>query len=482
MTDKVSYEFEVIFQFLIWRPATTYGIKSYAVTNLKIKEVTENIITIGTSPNDEIRLNWNLDTTISATDVEDYINKIAQEIGSPESVDITYDGTNVSTGAGNIDLGTARMTIANDDVLYVETVNQGTTLTSIDTNIQTNTDSVVSQGTTLESIDTNIQTNTNSVVSQGTTLESIYTGISQLNYLGGATQNPLYVEQVFSSNSNMYYNDMGLDVRLNQDFYPAIIRIGSLHTELVFGVVSAGFGNNEANRISLGMPANDANIRLFTRPTSAGSVYIASTSTNDTSAGTGARTVFIRGLLETSPGVYEEGSETIIMNGQTVVTSSNSNWWRLNLAFVLTTGSSTYNEGDIYISADNSFTSGQADTSIMITVPATWSVSTSGNYSVGTYETFVFTKGNWFSDPQNNNTRLREEYIQPFDGPRYQVSYYVPVFSSFNYDGAGSYTAETDVILTIWGSGSTDYFSYYVEYVLVDNRLINSTPIGFTGT
>jgi hypothetical protein len=83
---------------------------------------------------------------------------------------------------------------------------------------------------------------------------------------------------------------------------------------------------------------------LYVYPPSATTMTVSSSDVNDTSAGTGARTVLISGL----DGSYNEISETITMNGQTPVTTSNS-YLRVNRALVLTAGSGGVNAGIIYV-------------------------------------------------------------------------------------------------------------------------------------
>jgi len=80
----------------------------------------------------------------------------------------------------------------------------------------------------------------------------------------------------------------------------------------------------------------------FTYPSSAGTATVVSDDVNDTSAGTGARTVRIQGL----DGDYNFQEETITMNGTTGVTSSNT-FLRLNRMEVMTAGSSGSMEGTI---------------------------------------------------------------------------------------------------------------------------------------
>ena len=83
---------------------------------------------------------------------------------------------------------------------------------------------------------------------------------------------------------------------------------------------------------------------LYSYPPSATTMTVSSSDTNDTSAGTGARTVQILGL----DGDYNEISETITLNGQTAVTTTNS-FLRVNRALVLTAGSGGVNAGIIYV-------------------------------------------------------------------------------------------------------------------------------------
>ena len=82
-------------------------------------------------------------------------------------------------------------------------------------------------------------------------------------------------------------------------------------------------------------------------PASATTTTIVSTNTNDTSAGTGARTVQVYGLIDTS-GVWTKADETATMNGTTAVTLSNS-YIRVFRAIVRTAGSSGENAGDLQI-------------------------------------------------------------------------------------------------------------------------------------
>lgn len=77
-------------------------------------------------------------------------------------------------------------------------------------------------------------------------------------------------------------------------------------------------------------------------PTVASVLKISSSSTDDTSAGTGARTVAIVGL----DGNYNEVSESVILDGQTPVNTGNS-YLYVNQFYVTTVGSGGVNAGNI---------------------------------------------------------------------------------------------------------------------------------------
>ena len=80
----------------------------------------------------------------------------------------------------------------------------------------------------------------------------------------------------------------------------------------------------------------------ITYPSSAGAVTVVSASTDDDSAGTGARTVLIEGLDEN----YDIQSETVTMDGTTNVVTTNT-YIRLFRMTVQTAGSGGKNAGNI---------------------------------------------------------------------------------------------------------------------------------------
>ena len=104
--------------------------------------------------------------------------------------------------------------------------------------------------------------------------------------------------------------------------------------------------------------------------TSAETMEIASSDANDTSAGTGARTLLLEGVDGT--GAY--ASETITLNGTTDVTSSNS-YLRVNFMTLQTAGTTGYNVGNITATATTAAT-------IQDEMDATEGVSQSSHHTV----------------------------------------------------------------------------------------------------
>jgi hypothetical protein len=144
---------------------------------------------------------------------------------------------------------------------------------------------------------------------------------------------------------------------------------------------------------------------LYSYPPSATTMTVSSSNVNDTSAGTGARTVLISGL----DGNYNEISETITMNGQTAVTTTNS-FIRVNRAIVLTAGSGGANAGIIYVGTGTVTTGVPANIYTTIngdgtnqTLQAFWTVP--ANYTAYIYQTNIST-GNSSNTPAILTTLL----------------------------------------------------------------------------
>ena len=101
------------------------------------------------------------------------------------------------------------------------------------------------------------------------------------------------------------------------------------------------FGNNATVGDSLETIWSEGGLYVY--PPSASVMTVSSSSTADTSAGTGARTVTVFGL----DADYNEISETVTLNGQTAVNTTKS-YLRVNRMIVRSAGSGGANAGVIY--------------------------------------------------------------------------------------------------------------------------------------
>ena len=135
--------------------------------------------------------------------------------------------------------------------------------------------------------------------------------------------------------------------------------------------------------IGEGVPISSNQI---TRPASLRTLSIASTSANDTSAGTGARTLFIIGLDTNGLEIFE----FLTMNGQTEVDTA-LQYTRMNEFFVATSGSNNSNVGTIFVSDDtDTFTAGVPQNRVYDIMDVGHSLSKTGNYSFGSPASTTF--------------------------------------------------------------------------------------------
>ncbi len=193
---------------------------------------------------------------------------------------------------------------------------------------------------------------------------------------------------------------------------------------------------------------------LYSYPASASTMTVSSSDANDTSSGTGARTVRISGLNAS----YVETSETITLNGQTAVTTTNS-YIRMNRAVVLTAGSGEANAGVIYVGTGtvtagvpaNKFTTITIGTNQ--TLQAFWTVP--ANYTAYLYQINIST-GNSSNTPASLRVSLvarplngvfnTKELISIIDGDHIQ-SYNFPI----------KFTEKTDIEFRGISSSAVDF-------------------------
>jgi hypothetical protein len=138
---------------------------------------------------------------------------------------------------------------------------------------------------------------------------------------------------------------------------------------------------------------------LITFPSSAIQMTVSSSSANDTSAGTGARTIVVQGL----DADYNEVTETVTLNGQTAVTMTAS-LLRVNYAYVATAGSANSAAGDIYIGT-GTVTSGVPATVYDI-IKLDYNNTTTGSYTVPAGYTAYFSQGLFSTGQATGSTKV----------------------------------------------------------------------------
>ncbi len=120
---------------------------------------------------------------------------------------------------------------------------------------------------------------------------------------------------------------------------------------------------------------------IYTFPSSATTMTLSSSSANDTSAGTGLRTVTVDGL-DTN---HAEITEVVTLSGQTGVTTTNS-YLRVNRITGSTAGSTKSNEGTLYIGTGTITAGKPANVFNLIEIGS--NISHSGFFTVPAGKTF----------------------------------------------------------------------------------------------
>lgn len=143
---------------------------------------------------------------------------------------------------------------------------------------------------------------------------------------------------------------------------------------------------------------------LITYPTAALQMTVSSTSANDTSAGTGARTIVVEGLDAN----YNEVTETVTMSGQTPVTMT-APLLRVNYAYVATAGSGNSAAGDIYIGT-GVVTAGVPATVYEI-IKFDYNDTTTGSYTVPAGHTAYLSQGLFSSGQSGGSNAIQGRLI-----------------------------------------------------------------------
>lgn len=204
---------------------------------------------------------------------------------------------------------------------------------------------------------------------------------------------------------------------------------------------------------------------IITQPSAALQWKVSSASANDTSAGTGARTVFIDGLDAN----YNQATETVTLNGQTAVLTSNS-YLRINSAYVATAGSSNGAEGNIYFGT-GTVTAG---------VPATiWQIilfdynsTTTGHYTVPAGYTAYMDAGQISAGQPTGSSQVTGRLLASgVDNIRRTAALVALNNGSVTYDFfiPISFPEKTDIEAAAVGSAANNAVSSYFNIILIKN-------------
>lgn len=282
--------------------------------------------------------------------------------------------------------------------------------------------------------------------------------------------NPLYTEPAFDGKAYYDIVNLGLQVRTRMGLMPEINRVKSMYAQSKL--------INTTER-SIGMPVGSSD-NIVHRPTSVTGIQVSSSSASDTTAGTGAISIYIEGIYKSGSDWLERGtySTPTTLSGQTAAQiGALTDWWRINKIWVYDTGSNDTNVGDLYISPlGTTLTAGVPDDSTMGAVIAGYGNSTMGHFTVGSDFRFEYTKGNLWGDT-TKNLIIHEFFYQDFGNGKlnkYEVGLYPAVNTSYDYEGASPYTAKTDICLTVRTvSGTADILTYYIEYSITNANEVN---------
>jgi hypothetical protein len=138
--------------------------------------------------------------------------------------------------------------------------------------------------------------------------------------------------------------------------YQHELRSGGIPNHTAFNIQGHGVAVGTAYQPLWSAADTYDGVSLYDTPNA--TVEIASTSANDTSAGTGAQTVLLTGI-DTSDAVQ---TDTYTMAGQTVATGSAKTWKAITGVTVLTVGTGDKNLGTIWVGNTGTFSSGVPST------------------------------------------------------------------------------------------------------------------------
>lgn len=214
----------------------------------------------------------------------------------------------------------------------------------------------------------------------------------------------LAVKTQFQSDLGLsrYKMDRG-DKEYNNSYYNSIIMNGGDDDD----------SNSPASEIKRtgGLPnrTRTNNIDRITFPTPNGvgyTFYITSSSTSDTSTGTGARKLYLDGLNAN----WDRMNEEITLTGRTSVATTKTNWLRINKMFVSDVGTTKTNEGDIFVSTVDDAVLGVPQTNIVNVIQIRYGYGTVGIFSVPRFHRLYFTRGSYYCNTGDSKPLHNTQY------------------------------------------------------------------------
>jgi hypothetical protein len=204
---------------------------------------------------------------------------------------------------------------------------------------------------------------------------------------------------------------------------------------------------------------------IISHPSAAIQWKVSSSSANDTSAGTGARTVFINGLDAN----YNQVTETVTLNGQTAVLTTNS-LLRINSAYVATAGSSNSAEGSIYFGT-GTVTAG---------VPATvWQIilfdynsTVTGHYTVPAGYTAYMDAGQISAGQATGSTQITGRLLASGTNNIRTTAALVTLnngTATYDFFVPISFPEKTDIEAAAVGGAANNSVSSYFNIILIKN-------------
>jgi hypothetical protein len=200
-------------------------------------------------------------------------------------------------------------------------------------------------------------------------------------------------------------------------------------------------------------------------PTVASVLKISSSSTDDASAGTGARTVYVEGV----DGSYNIVSETVVLNGQTAVNTTNS-YLYVNSFYVATAGSGGANAGNIN-AGTGTVTSGVP--AVLYDIIATgYNNRTTGHYCVPAGYTGYMTEGSISAGQASGSTAVTAYLRQHGPDGILRVGAIATVNNGaalFQFDQPYRIPEKNCVGATAIGAAANNAVSSYFNIILIKN-------------